>query len=908
MSSVGSGRALLLRVSLGVRRLDETRTPPASGSINLRSISPELSSAFESAGISRAELQRIAGSDSVIRGSEVQSLLTRVDEVGRSGKSVDINRAASLRRLIDNQLSSGTGDSPAAERRPVAVGLRAGRPLDRTSLDLDGANIQDKAGKNNKSVVGPYTAAMTPELKDKEAAPERPGLFMRIIDALFGWMGFSTDTSRLQEYGKKLADRHGSDLIAAKSSWEREEAMRPKNAVGVTQGGPTFRDALVDQVAARMQREQGLDADVAKDRAGVVVDAMLERHGQNMEADKERTGAVSLRDPKAAWAGQMAQVALPVQRSAKEMGPAYEKRFEDAMKPIPDNFGPLQTVAPGERDKIKDTITLDRLSVLSTVMALDKGGQLSNVPPEAVDQLLALHRDGKISGDSLAGALSELQRMPAAERAELMKSINAVPVENRHLAYAMLAREHFGVSSTNKEERAGAMKAVTNAAAQLKTMSNADAEAAFRRGTLGLEGPEKLTINYEKNGKKDSVEVPVYFHPGVAEKDREKYRELLRESYSHVPPALMRRMLEGEDGEKFAVQILPQGSIETDEISQARPDSEAPEGGHYRPEHNHFRVNATEMDRILGEGKTGRAQAIGIVLHETSHGFDDISDEGQNDGMYLTRSKDVNAAKPRVSGDGDIAPAFQHFSNIRARFKDIKNDMDDKDGRAMRMYQGTGVPGDSARYETARSSAAGRSGAVSEYGALGGDDNAKRNPRLQVAEWWAETYSNYLNPATSDRLKASDPVAYAAAQHYTQLIESGVKPSDARAQALRFALSTEVSGQQGQAILAGAKGKPLSDAQLKELEGIGDAFDRHQQALKGWKAFGNDAGLKKMRGAEARSGAEEGHKLLDALNERLAGAKPGSEEHKRLGALKTKLEASVSALDQRADALLGKKS
>jgi hypothetical protein len=889
-----------------VRRVEDRPIP--SGAINLRAMPTELSAAFESAGISRSELLRIAGPDSVIRGSELKNLLSRVDEVGRSGKTADLSRAANLHRMIDRQLSSGTDEPAAIERRP-ATGLRAGRPLDRGALDLDGATLNDRAGGAKKTNdVGPYRAPAMVELADKEAAPERANAFIRFLEFVFGWLpGVGSDDARLKDFGKKLADRHGSDLIAAEAAWKRQDSMRPRNAAGVAEGGAGFRDAMISQVASRMQNEQGLDADVAKERAATVVDAMMERHGQNMEADGARVSEVKMRDPKAAWAPSLASVALPVERSAKSMGAAWEQRYNNAMTAVPDDFAGMQHLAPGDKPRRKDEITMDRLQTLSMVMAMERSGQISNVPADAVDQLLALHQSGTINSEAVASTLSELQRMPAAERNALMKSINEVPKENRHLAYAVLAREHFGVSSNNKSEREGAMKTVANAAAQLKTMSNADAEAAFRRGTLGLEGPEKLQINYNKGGKKDSVEVPVYFHPGVSEKDREKYRELLRESYSNVPPALMRRMLEGEGGEPFAVQILPQGSIETDEMGQARPDSEAPEGGHYRPEHNHLRLNATELDRIMSEGKEGRAQAIGIVLHETAHGFDDISDASQNDGMYLTRSADINAAKPRVNGAGDLAPAYEHFSRMRSRFQDLKNNMNDRDGAALRLFNGSTREGDKERYDKARNNLAGRSGAVSEYGALGGDEAPKRNPRLQVAEWWAETYSNYLNPATRDRLKASDPVAFAAAEKYTQLIDAGVSPPEARTQALRYSLSTEVSAQQGTTMLAGAKGKPLADAQLKDLESIGDAFDRHQQALKDWKPFGNDSGLKKMRGEEAKGGADEGRKLLTAIEDRLSTAQPGSAEHKRLSALKTKLEASVEALDKRADALLGNK-
>lgn len=866
----------------------------------------ELSSAFESAGISRPELERIAGADHVIRGEEVKNLYARVDAVGRSGRSVDLSRADTLRGLIDRELRNS---APAIERRPPAVGLREGRPLDRSNLDLDGAKLHDRAGGADKNVVGPYRTPGMPVIRDGEKAPERPNLFIRILEALFGWLpGVSTDDMRLREYGQKLADRHGSDLIAAEAAWKQGESNLPRNAAGVAVSGKSFRDSLVDQVAARMQSEQGLDEDVARSRAGIVVDAMLEKHGQNMEADAGRASQVAMRDAKAPWASQVAQVALPVERSAKSMGPVWEQRYQAAMAPVSDDHSQVKFVAPEERARRKDQITLDRLQMLATVMALEKSGQLSNVPPEAVEALLDQHQKGLLSTESVSSALSELQNMPPKERDSLLKSINDVPKENRPLAYAVLAREHFGISSSNKEERAGAMKTVTNAAVQLKTMSKSDAEAAFRRGTLGLDGPEMLKINYEKNGKKDSVEIPVYFHPGVSEKDRDQYRQLLRDSYSNVPPALMRRMLNGEDGEKFAVQILPQGSIETDEVGQARPDTEAPEGGHYRPEHNHLRLNATELNRIMSEGKSGKAQAVGIVLHETSHGFDDVSDPTQNEGMYLTRSADSGAAKPRVTGDGDLAPAFDHFSRSRDRFKELRNNMNDKDAVAMRMFGGSKIAGDKEKYDAARDRVAGRAGAVSEYGALGGDDAPKRNPRLQMAEWWAETYSNYLNPATRDRLKASDPVAFAAAEKYTQLIESGMSPSDAKAQALRFSLSTEVSAQQGTSMLAGAKGKPLSDAQLKDLENIGDAFDQHQAALKDWKPYANDAGLKKMRGQEAKGGAEEGKKLLAAIDERLASAQPGSAEHKRLSAVRSKLAVSVDALEKRADSLLAKKS
>src|SRR5262245_41245529 len=137
-------------MNLSVRRVEDR------GSINLRTMPPDLSAAFTSVGITSAELEKIAGSDSVIRGdAEVKSLLARVDDVAKSGKPVDLARANNLKKLIDRALSRPSDIEPAA--------------IKRSGVGLHGAN-------------GPYRASLSPKIADAEASPKRKCLFVRIFE------------------------------------------------------------------------------------------------------------------------------------------------------------------------------------------------------------------------------------------------------------------------------------------------------------------------------------------------------------------------------------------------------------------------------------------------------------------------------------------------------------------------------------------------------------------------------------------------------------------------------------------------------------------------------------------------------------------------------------------------------
>jgi hypothetical protein len=407
-------------------------------------------------------------------------------------------------------------------------------------------------------------------------------------------------------------------------------------------------------------------------------------------------------------------------------------------------------------------------------------------------------------------------------------------------------------------------------------------------------------VRHRVGGRDVTTDVPVFFHPGVPENRREHYKAMIAEAYGRIPRPALQAMLRGEAGRPFNLQVLPEGSMYAGQPAQLRPSRESPLGGFFRANDNMIRLNMHELDRAESS-PGGRDDALNTILHESSHYLDDLGDASQDQGFFIDH--DVRRSTARTEGDGDLAPAWSHFSRMKARRADLIGDMEKPLAREYYRLGRLGdrrTPQENERFHRLERHFAALSGTVSHYGAHGGDDNV-RSPGINLGEWFAETNANFLNPARRDHLRSVDPVAHEMARVYNELLERGVPPQDALRQAARFSLSTEVAAQQGTRMLQG-NGAPTAD-QLRELGGITEAFEMHARALDGWQPYRNDPGLIAMRKAEAQAGVREGRAMLAQMDAKLSAMDPTSTAHRNLSAMRARMQRAVDQLETRANAL-----
>lgn len=894
------------------------------GHLDVRYMSPQLRQAFTDAGVDDRALDRIAGSDHVIRGSEFSQLFDALESRGAlaeptRARSSDLGRSERLFSLIEREVEQARAPEVAATAERVSLdpnprsgtGLRRTMGNERRVVDAEphassaththrGDDVHRSGGGARLGIT--YTAPLVPEARMTEAPPERPNWFVRILEALFGWLPFvSSDTERLQDHGRQLADRYESDITAFRDGYIAERS-RETRSNGLPPSRPELeaeaRGVMVDQLATRMTA-QGVPADVARERAAVVVDAMIARVDANRETNGARAESLGVPAPTSPEAREAAQLAIPAQRTADALGGRWPARMREAMT-APSDSHPLVAAqtTPERRERAKAYMIADNVRSVSYLMALERSGQL-HVPPSAIDGLLGAERNYLIGPQAVAGAASALSRMPEADRTAMIREIEALPPEKQAYAWAALAREHVALGSSNPAEVTGARARIHNATVQLQSMTPAQAETALRRGTLGLEGPRNLHLTYP-GGR--SLDVPMYFHPSLTPAERDRHFDLAREAYGHVPHSVMRHVIASEGGEDFNLQALPNGSLLSGTMEPERPRGLDDTGAFYKTTDNQIRLNTSVFDEIMrNDPANGRARVIGMILHETVHDLDDLGDASQDLGFFISANVDAARERERTSADGDLAPAWAHYSAVHRRFEETSQDVGGS-REAYRYYSLSRNEHRTAAEDTELlelgARIASRSGAMSPYAASSGV--AHRGG--QLGEWWAETYSAYLNPATRERLRQSDPVAYQAAARYTELMESGVPPTEALRTALRFSLSSEVAAEQGQRMLASApRTGPMDPARLTDLEAIGAGFRDHARALDGWQPYRNDAGLKTMRRSEAEGAATEGRRLIEAIDARrtqlAASGQAGGPEDRRLEALKTSLETSVAELE-----------
>ncbi|MCK6546099.1 hypothetical protein L6R52_09540 [Myxococcota bacterium] len=890
------------------------------GHLDVRYMSPQLRQAFADAGVDERALDRIAGSDHVIRGAEFSQLFDALSTSGaRSAdgpraRSADLGRSERLFSLLSREVDEHRAPTaPAAERALDAtptrgVGLRRSMGNERRAGDdthththtHGGDDVHRSAGGARLGIT--YAAPLVPEARMTETPPERPNLFIRILEALFGWLPFvSTDSERLQDHGRQLADRYESDIVAFREGYIAERS-RETRSNGLPPSRPELeaeaRGVMVDQLAARMTA-QGVPADVARERAGVAVDAMLARVDANREANGARAASLGIPAPTSAEARGAAQLAVPAMRTAESLGGRWPERMREAMA-VPADSHPLVAAqtTPEMRERAKAYVIGENVRSVSYLMALERSGQL-HLPPTAIDGLLNAERNYLVGPQAVAGAASALSRMPEADRTAMIREVEALPPEKQVYAWAALAREHVALGSSSPAEVTGARARIHNATVQLQSMTTAQAETALRRGTLGLEGPRMVHLEYP-GGR--SLDVPMYFHPSLTQAQRDQQYELVREAYGHVPYSVMRHVIASEGGEDFNLQALPNGSLHSGTMEPELPQGLNDTGAFYKTNDNQIRLNVSVFEDIMrNDPAGGRARVVGMILHETVHDLDDLGDADQNLGFFISANVDGPRDRARTTGDGDLAPAWAHYAAIHNRFEERSQDV--AGSRDAYRYYSLGrnehrTPAEELEYAQLGLRIASRSGAMTPYAASSGV--AHRGG--QLGEWWAETYSAYLNPATRERLRQTDPVAHRAAERYTQLMESGVPPTEALRTALRFSLSSEVAAEQGQHILERApRTGAMTDAQLHDLEEIGVGFREHARALDGWTPYGNDAGLKSMRRSEAEGAVTEGRRLIEAIDARRAqlarNGQAGGAEDQRLAALKTSLEASITDLE-----------
>jgi hypothetical protein len=876
-----------------------------SGYVDIDHPSADLATALRENRITPNDLRDLAettpSGDHVIRGGEkIHALFQRIAELERSrfGASADINRTNRLYRAVSAELERSRG----------------GAPLSRPTVPIIADGAHPPTGLRPKTT---YALPALPEITEAKPAPEQKCWFTRLLECLFQWLpGVNTDGDRLRDFGRQLADSRQSDIQAIQDGYNERALSRPPDRFGIpvqrTNTNAEARQAMIDTVSRRMIADEAahgnnMSKDTADERATIVVDAMLARAEENKAANRQNVSGLGLPDPTLPEAPSLAEAAIPARAEANALGAAWTARVNAALATPPANHPWLTSSTPDKVARWAVALRTENVKAVSYLMALQRSGQLANVPSQTIDGLLAAQRAGTIDANAVPDTVSRLGEMNPAERTALLSSIEALPADRKAFAYAILAREHVGLSSSNPNDRQGSMTRVQNAIRQLQGMTPSQAADAFRRGTLGLDGPENVAVTYDVKGKKTTVNIPVYMHPALSADQRTRYAALIQEAYSKISYPMMQRIMAGEGGEPFAVRVFNAASIHSDLPTQGRPTSVDPEAGRYEAGDNGIRINADDMDRMLATfpGAEGRSRVVGMILHESAHDLDDLSDPDQMQGKFITLGPSVANLDARLGPQGDLAPAWRHFSAITSRYDALKRDMDDNDARAAYMLGSRDPRTDVEERAFFRASerVAGRSGAVTPYAANGGDET-RRNPGLNLAEWWAETYSNYLNPSTRDRLRTIDPVAFAACQKATELMDKGATPQDAMTQAVRFSLSTEVSGQQGTAILSGTpRSASLTADNLRDLDGIADAYEMHAKALDGWTPFGGDKDLAKMRGQEAQAGVTSGRALLDRIAQRkadlLATGRGTSAEFKRLTAIETRLQKAVSDLDAR---------
>lgn len=861
--------------------------------------------ALQSAGISRADLDRIAGDDRVIRGDEFGALFSLLEGRGtdRAGRTGDLGRAQQVYETLRAEVDGGRrGDEVAAGdtgrtggTRSYGVGLR----------DEMTGRVDRRSSASGRPAVE-YAPNELPNVRPDGELPEEPNWFIAFLECLFQWIpGVTTHEQRLEAFGRELADEHGSDIQAFQQAYEAERATGPRDAMGRT--GGDFRGALVRHLADRFEqsaraRGQSFSREDAVRSAETVVRATIARLEEIGEAAADRSGELpGVTDASTRSAQQLAVDYFPAQETADDLGGEWGARLDRAMTAPPASH-PYVQLNPDHAEQVSNVVRSQNVESVAYLMALERSGQLEHVPGDAIDGLLAAQHAGLIDGAAVRETVNALQGMPADQRSATLDAIRGVPEDRRGAAWATLGREHFALRSSSAEVRAGARARVALAAEQLEGLDAASASEALDRGTLGLI-EDHARVEHRVRGRTVSTDVPVYFHPGIPEDRRDDYRAMVSEAYGMMPQPALAAMMAGEDGRGFNVQIAPEASVESGLAYQRRPSAESPLGGFFRTQDNMVRLNADELDRRVATSPTGRQDAVGYILHESSHYLDDLGDTAQERGFFV--DTDARRSRERISGDGDLAPAYAHFQASRQRFEDIRDRIDNP---SIRRWYTLGRRGadrteqEDQLYDRMTRHYAALAGAVSGYGAEGGDE-AVRSPGVNLAEWWAETSAHFLHPERRERLRSIDPVAHQAAARYFGLIEQGTPPEDAMREALRFSLSVHVSAEQGQHMLEAAGDDPLSDQTLEDLDAIAGAVEQHAEALDGWEPYRGNAGLRTMRRTEAEGGVREGRALLGRIDERLGQLDQSGTEHQRLSRIRARLDRALTRLADNAAAL-----
>ncbi len=921
-----------------VRRREFTDNLSRRGQIDVRRMSPNLRSELTSRGVSDEDLRSIAGSDHVIRGAEFGRLYDRLFDAERSGaagRTGDLGRADRLYGLLQREATAqrlGATSSSSSSSRGVGLGTRsdAPRPSDSTrSVGLGARTSEARPGDagprspegaraNHEGHVHgggasahldvSYGSFETPEVDPDVRPPEDSNWFMEIIEFLFGWLGMETDGDRLEEHGQRLADEYGSEIEAFQRAYMQEHGGRTmSNGIGV----PTehvqrqMKQELVDHIAARMEA-QGVSPEESQDRARIVVDAMFDR----IEANHTRDGATAadqgLPAADTRYGEALGARVASARRSAERIAsdhPEWGARIDAALRPPADDH-PWIAANPDRAEEVSAVVMAERVETIEYLMAMQQAGELDNVPDSLIDSMLGAHEQYLASGRAVSNAAAVFDGLSESQRTELTQAIEGVPEDQRMYAAAALALEYGALTSSDPEEVTGAIRRVRTAAQQLEGTSNEDARSTLDRGVLGLERTE-MTLDY---GRGQRVDIPVYFHPSVSEADREAARGLIQEAYGHMPYHAMQAVAAGEGGQPFSVQVLPNGSFNAGGSSDPdRPSGDENTWAFYKTRDNQIRMNMSLMSHALEGGDDAeRQRVVTMILHETVHDLDDLGDADNDQGFFIHHHADRARERERISGDGDLAPTWAHVARTRSRFDDVSTNVGD-DPQARRYYtlsrNDSRTPEQDAELTRLGAHLAARSGTTTPYSATGGDGDRS----IAMGEWWAETFSRYLNPTQRDHLRSVDPVAHQAAQRYAQALERGTPPADAMREALRFSLATDVSADQGVAMLSDAPRSGLTDETLNDLDLIGRAFEDHATALQGWQPYQNDAGLISTRETEARDAMSHGRGLLTAIQERrgaLASAgQQGGAEDQRLAALETSLARSLTRLEQAADSM-----
>lgn len=756
------------------------------------------------------------------------------DAAAETSAPLDIARRPALNPLVADTNRTATYAPKAGELGRAAQlyqqnGIRAGIQL----------------GKN-------VSAPILPTPPDVGPLPERPGWLRRLFESMFGWIrGVGTDEKKLQEYGRQIAEKHGSDLLALRVGLLEQTGVR------FDELNDKAIQLITDELATRMQDQakalgKELPRDVAVKRAAIVADAIYTHRKVVMQRDADNRLALPVTEERDNKAGAyLAASYFEAERTAKKAGPEWVDRLDRMMTA---SFPPTAPGAKPLDDEAKLAWREQAVHLVSYFMALDRTGDLNGISASTVDGMIDAFNAGYSGKGATAAGVSALAALPDADRARVTAAIDAVPEDRRPIVAALIAREWIGLGAKSPATREASITRIENAARQAKTLTPEQTKKELQLGRLGLERTD-LSINGNI--------VPVYSHPSIDAKEKQNYLNIVRDAYAALPPEVLKSLITGKGGGAgvFGVHLHTPESMVSYDVAPKKSNLRTADGVF---QNGQLRLDVTRMDQEL-------------ILHESGHYVDDIGNSKATASFF---DDPAIASEKRTGPGGDLEGLQQHVEKVRERFGELISDTKEpRAGKYASLLGKTRKKSEEKEFREMDQYFAGRAGAVSWYAARG-DGGETRTETQRLAEWWAEVFAAGMSsdPKERDYLRAVDPVASAAIGVYAKEMQSGKTTEEA----MRAAVSVISAGKEAE--LA------VTDKNYSRSAAITAGFRAQAAALDGWKPFMNDAGLKAQVKAEGAAALKSGEQLAQKLRT----ADPAA--YKELDQALTALRASLAKL------------